>query len=101
MGKIAMTFIFLSVSVLLILLLLLILNKETYSTKNYETEKELDIVDTNNNTNLEIPSSNPIGYVYFNDHRRRNQFNIGNEPQSPNENVKNVIQPTCACNKNY
>ena len=99
MGKIEMIFIFFGFSLLLIVVLLL-LKKESYSTKKYETEKEMQIDTINTNqTNLEIPSSNPVDYVYFSDHKRRNQFNIGNEPQSPNQNIK-LSQPTCGCYNN-
>ena len=95
MSKLAISFIFLGFSILLIVLFLK--NQESYSIKKYETEKELeiDVIDTN----LKIPSSNPNEYIYFSDHRRRNQFNIGNEPQSPNQNINNnfTMQPLCGC----
>ncbi len=78
--------------------------KKEKNEKVYETEKELDDVDTVSKQidfiTVNTPSSDCSNYIYFNSQSKRNMFNVGKiQPQSPRQIIQNTA-PTLSVQEN-
>lgn len=75
---------------------------ETYEyQKKYKKDEDI-LITQEKDQEMQVPTPhiNHVDYTYFNNKSKRNSYNIGNEPQSPQQTyheTKKTLEPLCDC----